>query len=74
MNTQYYVALTEAARGASILGSGWSRDAALADAKSNGAERVHSVLIVPAGLSGRIERDGDSPELAALCYTEGRNA
>lgn len=71
---KYYVALTEAAAGASILGGGWSREDAIADAKSNGASNVDTVLSVPAELSERIEREGDTPELAALCYAEGSNA
>lgn len=71
---KYYVAMADPAVGASILGSGWSREEAIADAKSNGAAEVASVLSVPAELSERITSEGDSPELAALCYAQGANA
>jgi hypothetical protein len=69
---KYYVAMNDAASVASILGSGWSESEARADAASNGADNPPVVLCVPAELSERIERDGDTPELAALCYAEGQ--
>lgn len=70
---KYYVAVTEASAGASILGSGWSPDEAISDAKANGAASVASILRVPAELADRIEEEGDSNELASECYAKGES-
>lgn len=72
-NLKYYVTVTEASAGASILGSGWSPEEAIADAKANGAASVASVLSVPAELSERIEEEGDTAELASMCYAKGES-
>jgi hypothetical protein len=73
MKNNYYIALNDPGAGLVILGSGWSEQAARADAAENGADNIHSLLRIPVELAERIEREGDSPALAALCYAQGKN-
>lgn len=69
MNSQYYVALSDPSAGTSILGGGPTESAAREDAAFNAPNRtVYVVVAVPPDLATRVERDGDSPDLAAECY------
>lgn len=76
MNSNYYVAVSDPAAGAKILGSGWSPEEARADTANAGKlrEDVYDVLAVPADLAPRIEANGDTPGLAAECFARGRTA